>query len=43
VALGALSFLAFKTKETTLFANVVMIGFFFDEEGKFAFRNVVPI
>lgn len=42
VALGALSFLAFKTKETTLFANVVMIGFFFDEEGKFAFRNVVP-
>ena len=42
IALGALSFLAFKTKETTLFANIVMIGFFFDEEGKFAFKNIVP-
>ncbi|NMB61661.1 MAG: hypothetical protein GYA18_04890 [Chloroflexi bacterium] len=42
VTLGALSFLAFKTKETTLFANIVMVGFFFDEDGKFAFKNVVP-
>lgn len=40
--LGTLSFLAFKTKETTLFANVVLFGFFFGREGKFAFKNVVP-
>ena len=41
--LGALTFLAFKTKETTLFANVVMLGFFFDKDGKFAFKNILPI
>ena len=40
--LGALSFLSFKTKETTLFANVVLFGFFFDKEGEFAFKNIVP-
>lgn len=40
--LGALSFLSFKTKETTLFANVVLFGFFFDSEGEFAFKNIVP-
>lgn len=40
--LGALSFLSFKTKETTLFANVVLFGFFFDDEGTFAFKNIVP-
>ena len=40
--LGALSFLSFKTKETTLFANVVLFGFFFDQEGKFAIKNIVP-
>jgi len=40
--LGALTFLAFKTKETTLFANVVLLGFFFDKEGKFAFKNILP-
>lgn len=41
--LGALTFLAFKTKETTLFANVVLLGFFFDKQGKFAFKNILPI
>ena len=41
--LGALTFLAFKTKETTLFANIVLLGFFFDKDGKFAFKNVLPI
>jgi len=40
--LGALTFLAFKTKETTLFANIVLLGFFFDKEGKFAFKNILP-
>jgi hypothetical protein len=39
--LGALIFLAFKTKETTLFSNIVLIGFFFDKQGKFAFRNIL--
>jgi len=41
--LGALTFLAFKTKETTLFANIVLLGFFFDKEGKFAFKNIMLI
>ena len=40
--LGAFIFLAFKTKETTLFSNVVLIGFFFDKDGKFAFKNILP-
>lgn len=40
--LGALSFLAFKTKETTLFANIVLFGFFFDAKGIFKFKNVLP-
>lgn len=42
VGLGALTFLAFKTKETTLFSNVVLLGFFFDKQGKFAFKNILP-
>ncbi len=42
VGLGALTFLAFKTKETTLFSNVVLFGFFFDKQGKFAFKNILP-
>jgi len=40
--LGALTFLAFKTKETTLFSNVVLLGFFFDKQEKFAFKNISP-
>jgi hypothetical protein len=35
-ALGAMVFLSFKTKETTLFANIFLIGLFFDQDGKFA-------
>jgi hypothetical protein len=41
-ALGALTFLAFKTKETTLFSNVILLGFFFDRQGKFSLKNVSP-
>jgi hypothetical protein len=41
-AIGAFVFLAFKTKETTLFVNIIFLGFFFDKEGKFDFRNILP-
>lgn len=41
VALGALSFLSFKTKETTLFANLFLIGLFFDQDGKFDLKAII--
>jgi hypothetical protein len=40
VALGALSFLSFKTKETTLFANIFLLGLLFDQDGKFDLRKI---
>ncbi len=40
--LGMLSFLSFKTKETTLFINMLLLGLFFDRAGKFAFSNIKP-
>ena len=42
-ALGAVVFLSFKTKETTLFANLLLFGLLFDEDGKFAFKNILPL
>jgi hypothetical protein len=42
-ALGAIVFLSFKTKETTLFANILLFGLLFDENGKFSFRNILPL
>ncbi len=43
IALGAASFLSFKTKETTLLANVLLIGFFFDDKGEFSYKNFLPV
>ena len=43
VLLGALTFLAFKTKETTLFANVFWLGLFFDRNGKFNIKNILEL
>jgi len=43
VALGALFFLSFKTKETTLTANVILLGLLFDEDGKFSLRSIRPL
>lgn len=42
-ALGAVVFLSYKTKETTLFANVILFGLLFDEDGKFAFKNILTL
>ena len=42
-ALGAVVFLSFKTKESTLFANILLVGLLFDENGKFSFRNILPL
>ena len=40
VLLGALSFLSFKTKETTFFANVFLLGLLFEQDGKFQFKKL---
>jgi hypothetical protein len=43
VALGALSFLSFKTKETTLFANLFLLGLLFDQDGRFDLKEISNI
>ncbi len=40
VLLGTLSFLSFKTKETTLFANIFLLGLLFDQDGKFEAKKL---
>jgi len=42
-ALGAVVFLAFKTKETTLFANVILLGLLFDQQGLFTLKRIKDI
>ena len=44
IVLGALAFIAFKTKETTVFVNFLLIGFVLDEQGKWnwqAFKDLI--
>ena len=44
IALGALAFIAFKTKETTIFVNFLLLGFILDEHGHWdwqALRDLV--
>ena len=44
IVLGALAFIAFKTKETTIFVNFLLIGFILDEQGKWnwqAFKDLI--
>ena len=43
ILLGALSFLSFKTKETTLFANIFLLGLLFDPDGKFEFKKLAKL
>lgn len=43
IALGALFFLSFKTKETTLTEIVILLGLLFDENGKFSLKNGIPL
>ncbi len=38
MALGALAFIAFKTKETTLFVNFLLLGLVMDEEGRLSWQ-----
>ncbi len=38
--LGALAFIAFKTKETTIFVNFLLIGFVLDEQGKWNWQTL---
>ncbi len=40
MALGALAFLSFKTKETTIFINFLLIGFAVDENSRWSWRQV---
>lgn len=40
IVMGAVVFLSFKTKETTLFANVFLLGLLFNPDGKFEFHNI---
>ena len=39
-ALGAVVFLSFKTKEPTLFANVLLLGLLFDQQGRFSLQHI---
>jgi hypothetical protein len=44
IVLGALAFIAFKTKETTIFVNFLLIGFILDEQGHWnwsAFKDLL--
>jgi hypothetical protein len=43
VLLGALAFLSFKTKETTLFINMLLLGFLFDEDGCWYWRRAAGL
>jgi len=43
VLLGMLAFLAFKTKETTLFINYLLLGFALDEEDQWQWRRLLDL
>jgi len=43
IILGALAFLAFKTKETTIFINYLLIGLMLDADGKWQWKNLGEI
>ena len=38
IVLGALAFIAFKTKETTIFVNFLLLGFVLDDQGKWSWQ-----
>lgn len=42
-ALGALVFLCFKTKETTIFVNLLLLGFAFDDRGRWQWRELLRV
>ncbi len=43
VLLGALAFLSFKTKETTLFINMLLLGFLYDGDGRWDWRRAAGL
>lgn len=43
VILGTLAFLSFKTKETTLFVNFLLLGFAFDDQDRFQWQLILKM
>lgn len=43
IMLGALAFLSFKTKETTIFINMLLFGFLFDENSRWHWKRILEI
>jgi len=43
ILLGTLAFLAFKTKETTVFINFLLLGFVVDEQGRWQWRRLLDL
>jgi hypothetical protein len=41
--LGTLIFLSFKTKETTVFVNLMLLGYMLDDEGRWQWRNLLAM
>ena len=43
VVLGMLAFLSFKTKETTIFVNLMLLGYVLDEDGRWQWRTLLAM
>ncbi len=43
MALGTLAFLAFKTKETTIFINFLLLGYLFEAGGRWQWRRLLDL
>jgi 4-amino-4-deoxy-L-arabinose transferase and related glycosyltransferases of PMT family len=43
IAIGTLAFLAFKTKETTVFVNLLLAGYLFEESGRWQWRRLLGL
>lgn len=43
VVLGALAFLSFKTKETTIFINLLLLGYAFDDSSKWSWKQMLDL
>jgi 4-amino-4-deoxy-L-arabinose transferase-like glycosyltransferase len=43
IAMGTQAFLAFKTKETTVFVNLFLVGYLFEENGRWNWRRLLDL
>ena len=43
IVLGVLAFLGFKTKETTIFVNMLLMGFIIDQDARWQWKNILEI